>query len=413
MSNAAVDFTDVNEENHWRLVTPGSAGWERSPRPQDARGKYFIISIDAHMSPPPTLMRERIDKRFVDRLPRIENRDGRRWLIQEGAAPAPISEIAVMGEDELRTKAGAYLIHETRTMTDRLADLDRDGVDGELIFPNGAALLMFASSDPEFVMAQCRIWNDWAWETCRDFKARSKPIGALSTADIDLAVAEVKRLAKMGYDVIMLPNKPIFGPPRYGDINYNLPVFDPLWAAIQDANLAIAFHVSTGQDPRTARGNGGAVINYCIHSIAPTLEPVVALCASGVIERFPGLRFATMEAGGGWLPWLLDRMDEGYRAHHMWVHPKLKALPSDYFRLAGAASVGEDRSAMLLCMEYGLENNLMFSNDYPHHEGCWPHSPETIERSFGPLDERARRKVLGLNAARMFKFDVPRDYPGA
>ena len=53
------------------------------------------------------------------------------------------------------------------------------------------------------------------------------------------------------------------------------------------------------------------------------------LCASGVLERFPGLRFATIEAGIGWIPWLLTAMDEAYRKHHFWVRPKLAQLPSE------------------------------------------------------------------------------------
>jgi predicted TIM-barrel fold metal-dependent hydrolase len=49
----------------------------------------------------------------------------------------------------------------------------------------------------------------------------------------------------------------------------------------------------------------------------------------------------------------------------------------------------------------------MWSNDYPHHEGSWPHSAEAIERQLGRLSEEARAKVLGLNAARVFGFPVP------
>ncbi len=409
MSGDLAQFDYVNDANQWRLVTPGSQGWERSPRPGDARKKYFMVTTDSHMTAPPTLFAERIDRKYIDRLPRQIEKDGKKFMLQDGFTPTPISTTPLEGEDQLRTKLGAYLLDGPRSMDERIADLDRDGVDAEIIFPNGAALLLWATPDVEFMMVQARIWNDWAMETCKGYLHRSKPIAAVPTADIDMAIAEIQRVAKMGYDVICLPNKPIFGPPKVGDANYNLPIYDRLWAAITDANLSIVFHVSTGQDPRTARGNGGAIMNYCVHSLAPTMEPVVALCASGVIERFPALRFATIEANGGWLPWLLDRMDEGYRTHHMWVHPKLKALPSDYFRMAGATSVDEDRAALLLCEEYGLENNMMFANDYPHHEGSWPHSAETIERTFGRLRETTRAKVLGLNAARMFRFDIPAD----
>src|SRR5690606_34289124 len=115
---------------------------------------------------------------------------------------------------------------------------------------------------------------------------------------------EVERVAKMGYKALILPTKPIWGPADVSHINYNLPVFDPLWAAIQDHDLAITFHIATGMDPRTARGNGGAIINYAAHALAPAMEPIVSLCASGVFEKFPELRAATIEADAGWVPWL-------------------------------------------------------------------------------------------------------------
>ncbi len=70
----------------------------------------------------------------------------------------------------------------------------------------------------------------------------------------------------------------------------------------------------------------------------------------------------------------------------------------------------EDRSALLLAEHYGLEDNLMFANDYPHHEGTWPYSAECSERLMGHLRDDTRAKILGLNAARVFKFEVPREY---
>ena len=51
---------------------------------------------------------------------------------------------------------------------------------------------------------------------------------------------------------------------------------------------------------------------------------------------------------------------------------------------------------------YDLADNFLWANDYPHHEGSWPHSAEAIERTMGGLTEASRAKILGLNAARLF-----------
>jgi predicted TIM-barrel fold metal-dependent hydrolase len=220
----------------------------------------------------------------------------------------------------------------------------------------------------------------------------------------------VQRVAKLGFRCLTLPCKPIWGGHDVEHVNYNLPHFDPLWAAIEETGLPITFHISTGRDPRAARGNGGAVVNYVSHSLSPTIEPVANLCASGVLERFRTLRFATIEAGIGWLPWLLDAMDEAYRKHHFWVRPKLAMLPSEYYRLHGFSSFQEDRAGLDLAEKYRLTGNFMWANDYPHHEGTWPHSAQAIERTMGGLSEESRAKILGLNAARFLDLEVPARY---
>ena len=386
--------------NAWRLESPGNAGWQRSARP-GAANKHFMVSADCHANEPHDFLAKRIDPKLAHRLPRVEvDEQGERWQITEGYRPTRIRfKRPLEGEDGRRNASGA-------TPEERLRDMEADGVDAEVIFPN-KGLSMWATPDPEFAMACCRCWNDWAWETFGPHNARMSPMACLATGDLEGSIAEVQRAAKLGFRGLTLPSKPIFGPHDARQPNYNLPMFDPLWAAIQDVDLPMTFHVSTGRDPRAAKGNGGAVINYVSHSLAPTIEPLANLCASGVFERFPKLRFATIEAGIGWVAWALTAMDEAYRKHHMWVQPKLGGLPSDYFRAHGMASFQEDEPGLRDAQAHDLAGNFMWANDYPHHEGTWPHSAAAIERTMGFLMDDERAQILGLNAARFFGFEVP------
>lgn len=388
----------VNEPNLWRLRTPGHTAWPRTARPGDPR-KYFIVSADSHANEPADLWATRIDVKYRERVPRvIVDAGGVKWRVSEGHRPDRLRTDDLQGEDRLRQLAGA-------DPEQRLRDMDRDGIDAEVIFPN-KGLSMWATPDGAFAMAQCRVYNEWAWETFAKYNHRMSPAAAIATADLEGSIAEVQRVAGLGFRALTLPCKPVWGAHDVDHPNYNLPVFDLLWAAIQDAGLPVTFHVSTGRDPRAARGNGGAVINYVSHSLSPTIEPVANLCASGVLSRFPRLRFATIEAGIGWVAWLLDAMDEAYKKHHFWVRPKLTKLPSEYFREHGFASFQEDPAGLALAEARRLDDNFMWGNDYPHHEGTWPHSAEAIERTMGGLSDGARAKVLGLNAARLFGFEV-------
>ena len=386
--------------NAWRLESPGGAGWRRSARP-GAANKFFIVSADCHANEPHDFLSSRIDRKYLERLPRvITDEAGERWQITEGYRPIRLRfKQPLEGEDGMRNASGA-------DPKDRLRDMIADGVDAEIIFPN-KGLSMWATPDAVFAMAQCRCWNDWAWETFGAYNDRMSPMACLATGDLEGSIAEIERVAKLGFRGLTLPSKPTWGAPDAQAPNYNLPMFDPLWAAIEEVDLPITFHVSTGRDPRAAKGNGGAVINYVSHSLAPTMEPVANLCASGVLERFPKLEFATIEAGIGWVAWALAAMDEAYKKHHMWVQPKLSMLPSEFFRAHGFASFQEDEPGLRDAQLHGLVDNFMWANDYPHHEGTWPHSAAAIERTMSFLTDDQRAKILGLNAARFFRFEIP------
>ena len=389
----------INAENLWRLETPGHEGWTRTARAGDPK-KYYMVSTDSHANEPPDLWATRLPEKYRERAPRVvTDENGVQWRYCEGYRPDRIRIMSFEGEDWVRSQAGA-------DPEGRIRDNESDGIDAEIIFPN-KGLAMWATPDPVFANAQCRVWNDWAWEQFGAWPEKMVPAAAVATGDLEGTLAEIERCAGLGYKALTLPCKPRWGGHDVDHVNYNLPHFDPLWALVEETGMPVTFHVSTGRDPRASRGNGGAVINYVTHSLSPTIEPVANLCASGVLERFPKIRFATIEAGIGWVPWLLDAMDEAYRKHHMWVRPKLQGLPSDYYRAHGYATFQEDPAGLALAKDWGLTGNFMWANDYPHHEGTWPHSGEAIERTMGGLDEADRAKILGLNAAKLFGLTVP------
>jgi predicted TIM-barrel fold metal-dependent hydrolase len=390
--------TTVDQPNRWRLESPGHQGWTRTAHPDDPN-KYLMISADCHCQEPAGLWHKYLPEEYQKRLPRIEvDLNGVKWVIAEGMQRSRLLDSHLAGEDKLRNASGADPL-------ERMKDHRRDGVDAEIIFPN-RGLSMWATPDAKFGAAQCRIWNDWAWDTFGKYNDFMSPIAAIMTADVELAIDEIKRVASLGFRGVNLPCKPIYGGHDARHPNYNMSLYDKMWEVIQDYDIAITFHISTGRDPRAARKDGGAVINYVAHALAPTVEPMAALCSSGVLERFPKLRFALIECGIGWVPWALEAMDEAYRKHHMWALPKLKKLPSDYFREHGAASFQDDPIGLELAVNHNLVANFLWANDYPHHEGSWPHSAQSIERQMPHLSDQQRAEILGLNAARIFKFDV-------
>jgi predicted TIM-barrel fold metal-dependent hydrolase len=407
--------------NAWRQDTPGVEGWPRSARPDDP-DKYFMASADCHAQEPATYLAEYIDPEFRHRIPHIERRDdGSEYIITEGNRPQLVkrgasaatvqdrqsferpeddrhSPARMEPEDVLRNTSGL-------TIEQRLEDQAADGIDVELIFPN-KGLLCWATPDPVFADAMCRAWNRWAndwfggaggWHD-----GRTRPLASIATGDVELAMAEARWAAEHGFVGLCLGNSPVYGVKEWGQLEYNDPRFEPFWSLVEELGLPLTFHVSTGRDPRAVGGNGGAIINYVCHSMETTIEPLVQIITSGVFERHPGLQAGLVESGIGFVPWLLETMDYAYRAHHMWVRPVIPELPSSYFREHCFATFQEDHVGLEAAETHDLVRNLMWANDYPHHEGSWPYSAASIERQMNGLTDDSRAQILGLNAKRVF-----------
>jgi predicted TIM-barrel fold metal-dependent hydrolase len=388
-----------------------------------------MVSVDTHGIEPLDFLSQRIEKQYLDRIPRVRvDEDGAEWMITEGIQPMLVKPgrdavkylIAkesyeepdyfqpytsrMEAEDRLRYRAGGEL-------TQRVHDAEADGVDAEIIFPN-KGMLCFTTPDPVFQQAMFRVWNRWARENFAAYWHRFMPMAVIAPGDLEGAMAEVKWAAEQGFKGLSLPNKPIFGPLKPGELQYNDKVFDPLWSLIAEVDLPMTFHVSTGRDPRGVTGLGGAIINYVCHSMPTVMEPLVQLISSGVFERHPTLKAGSIEGGIGWVPWMIEAMDYSFQAHHMWVRPVMPELPSFYYRRNCFSAFMEDHVTLPRAEELQIVDNLMWSNDYPHHEGSWPHSAESIERQMGCLSEQSRAKVLGLNAARVFKLTIPTEKQG-
>lgn len=412
----------IGPRNAWRLETPGVAGWPRTARPDDP-DKYYMVSADCHVTEGMHVF-GRVEPEYRERLPHVEERDnGAQYLITEGnrpqlvrppsagTAPGPFerpednapARSRMEQEDLLRTASG-------RSVEQRIADQRADGVDVEIVFPT-TGLLCWATPDPVFAMAMCRSWNRWVQDEMGDHMrgpdARILPMALIAAGDLDGAMAEIRWAAEHSFRGVCLGNTPVYGPTEYGKLQYNDPSFESMWSLIEETGLVITFHVSTGKDPRAAGGNGGAIINYVCHSMETTIEPLVHLITSGVFERHPGLQAGMVESGIGFVPWLLETMDYAYRAHHFWVRPVIPELPSTYFRRNCFATFQEDHVGLALAEQLEIVDNLMWANDYPHHEGSWPHSAEAVERTMGHLSDASRAKILGLNAARVFGLPGP------
>ena len=135
------------------------------------------------------------------------------------------------------------------------------------------------------------------------------------------------------------------------------------------------------------------------------------LLCSGKFEKYPGLKFATTEAGCFWAADLLWTMDEVFNRNHGARKTEhrfdlLKMRPSEYFdRNIKIGSSNTRRRELGRRYEIGVDN-IMWGADYPHNEGTTPYSHEALRYTFAGVDPLEVRTMLGTTAAKVYDFDL-------
>jgi predicted TIM-barrel fold metal-dependent hydrolase len=352
----------------------------------------IIISTDSHVSEPIDLYGQRMDAAFRDRAPRIENKDGWRTLYVEGYRPRKL-----MTESELDiTVVGGF------DPDQRLREQSQDGVSAEVIFPTFALQACFASGDAGLQGALCRAYNDWALERLGGHH-RMLPVALIPMLDVDDAIAEANRVTNLGFRALFLPARVPSRP-------YNDPEYDRFWAVASDLGLPLTFHSGTGYEPRIARGEGAAVINYILGAQLDGPTVMLEMAAGGALDRFPGLRIVTVETGAAWLAWIMTQADLIYEAHAIYIKKRLTMKPSELIARQAHATFMNDPVAINNRHITGIEA-IMWGNDYPHPEGTWPHSADVLDAQFKDVPEVERRAMVCGTAARVFGFEVDRLVP--
>ena len=374
-----------------------------------------IISADSHLNEPLELY-ERLPKRYRERAPRIEVRDGKQFMIVEGQPPRPLEAPNPLNEDDKNRywrEEGdddlGRVFHRAggADVPLRLKDQELDGVSAEVIYPHGT-FNTFNSPDAQFQLALARNYNDYYHEVFGQHPDRFVVSAVLPMMDIEAATAEAVRLGKLGFRSLSIPM-------QMPGLPYNQPEYEPFWSAVAEMEIPLAMHIFTegeiaqdsddGASEQLERSAPGEDLAFEVVDMAAAMNPLCLLVASGVLERHPKLRFVLVECGIGWLAWVLQTLDQINEKRHMWIQPKLELKPSEYFRRQGAATFCDD--------QVGLNNRdvtgadcLLWGNDYPHDEGTFPHSRAVIDRVFKNVSAADRKKILSENAARLYKFPL-------
>jgi predicted TIM-barrel fold metal-dependent hydrolase len=373
--------------------------------------RYLVISSDTHAGPPTERYREYLDPKYLEAFDAdvAANQQligARRDLVDTGDFEEKWEHETVDGGKKASWDSTA-----------RNIELDREGIVAEVIFPDadvlgggasapfGAGLGSSGDLDGELVMAGARAHNRWLAELCSESPERRCGIATVPILhNIEEAMTEIKRIANDGFRAMMIPtlwgSQPAYNDPRY----------EPIWAACAD--LGIVLHVHSGGASRDIISPPGLVAIYATEAWWWAARPLWALLWSGAFDRNPTLKFALTEDGAWWLPGIVKRMDEKWVGGHNTAklgdafRQHVSRRPSEYFGsniFVGAST--PSREEIERRHEIGVAA-FLWGNDFPHPEGTWPHTRESIRDNFFDVPENEARRMLGGNAAAVYRFDL-------
>ncbi|HVV10527.1 amidohydrolase family protein [Amycolatopsis sp.] len=353
--------------------------------------KIWANSGDSHFLEPDTLWRDSLPPRLAELVPRAEKDPDGEW--------ETVHIDGMSFRRKLPTSAQQEFVDASNRAPGagnvdlRMKDLDQEGIWSELVFPS---LGMWSSSfrTPEVLREALRVSNDWAYETIDKAQPRLISTAQVSTLDIDDAVHELERVAEMGFKAVFLPVSP-----HPLQVDYNRKEWEPFWTVAEQAGIVLAFHIGTDPIDLSAgasagvvfRGPGGAVLNYTETTFGGQ-RAVTKMVASGALDRHPDLKVLVSEGGATWVPFIADRIEEGYRQHHMAVRPKLKRSPREIIYSQVYASFQHDKSAVAAATYMGY-NNVMWGSDYPHMEGTYGHTQKTLHELFDDVDPKVKHRI--------------------
>ena len=391
--------------------------------PSDVLEGISVIDCDSHYTEPPDLWTSRAPAALKDRVPRVRADDqGEQWWFVDGETRLGPIGTTVVGRDGEKV-LGKLSIREFERLDEasydvdaRLELLDRLGLAAQIVYPNagGFAGGGYLSIEDEELRNGCvRTYNDAIAEWQANSNGRLFPQGILPFWNMEEALKETRRckeeLRLVGLTITDTPEK--FGIPDYQSSHW-----DPFWELVSELELPLNFHIGSGG----AKGAPSPFVASPWESMGPERKLAVGatnlyvdnarmisnLLYADILERFPKLKFVSVESGIGWIPFVLeaceyqwDEMVPTEVKHH-------KMRPTEKFRNHIYACFWFEDFGPRVAIERIGVGNVLFETDFPHPTCLYPRAQEHIANVLGDLPIAVRKRVLHDNAAELYKLPV-------
>lgn len=275
-----------------------------------------------------------------------------------------------------------------------LRTMDSIGIDYQIVFPT-PMLELGMHPDPDIEVALSWAYTRWFVEHVLPEHPRLKTMVYLPFNDPDASLRAVETFGDepdvVGFMVTAT---------RYRAVHENR--YMRLYGALQERGKPLGFHASVYQQERMFEGMNRFLSVHALGFVIPNMVHLTNLVINGIPERFPDLKMVFIESGLAWLPFLQQRLDNEYFMRTSEA-PLLRKRPSEYIAENFFYTSQPMETENLEALEFTLkminaESQLLFASDYPHWDFNLPSSVWDLPF----LTEKAKRRILGENAAELF-----------
>jgi uncharacterized protein len=383
-----------------------------------------VIDCDTHVIEPYDLWTSRVSTgRWGELVPHVRRNDdgvdnwysGDKWL---GLAAGP-AQVGWPEYPPLKPPTMDDAQPYTYRAADRLKKMDEYGIYAQILYPNvsGFGAGRFSSLvDAELRYDLIRAYNDYLTDWSSADPKRLIPVMATPFWDIALSIKEMDRCRAMGHRGLIFSQAPEdFGQPTLAD-----PHWDRLWAAAQDLELSVNFHIGSGDSSTVhqmlppSAGKHSNFASFPVTFFVSNCRTVATLIGGGVCHRFPRLNFVSVESGIGWIPFALQALDWMWTECGVYAeHPEYDLTPSEYFRRQVYGCFWfENGETLEAAINYLGADSVLYETDFPHPTSMAPGPVRTavsaktfISEHLTSFPADVQVKILHENAARIYHLD--------
>ncbi|HET7620191.1 MAG TPA: amidohydrolase family protein [Vicinamibacterales bacterium] len=230
--------------------------------------------------------------------------------------------------------------------------------------------------------------NDEFREAMDGYRGRYIALATLPLNDPEASVKEFRR----AHEQLGMPGAMLFS-----NIN-GVPLSDrrfwPLYEAANETGAVLYIHPT---NPINVEAMQQYWLMPLVGFLFDTTLAAASLVFSGVVERYPRIRWVLTHMGGA-IPYLAERLDRGWHAFRE-CRAHIERPPTDYLRGFYYDTVNFDIDAIALAIAFAGADHILAGSDYPHQIGSIPLMLEAIGKL--SISDADRAAILGGNAARL------------